>query len=92
MKFAPWSLKETYEMKANVPLTLAKLQAAATKQGLTIQEKHGRYRVVRKFALWEPAIEWLEVVAGGRYSLSLDDVQNLLMSAEVERARMTTGL
>jgi hypothetical protein len=79
-------------MKANVPHTLAELQAAATKQGLTIQEKYGRYRVVKKFSLWEPAIEWLELVAGGGYSLSLDDVQNLLTSVDVEYATMMTKL
>ncbi len=79
-------------MKANVPHTLAELQAAATKQGLTIQEKYGRYRVVKKFSLWEPAIEWLEVVAGEGYSLSLDDVQDLLTSADVEYAGMMTKL
>lgn len=79
-------------MKANIPHTWVELQAAATKQGLTIQERHGRYRVVKKFSLWEPAIEWVEVVAGGGFSLSLEDVQNLLISGDVEHARMMTGL
>ena len=79
-------------MTANVPPTLAELQASATKQGLTIQEKYGRYRVIKKFSLWEPAIEWLEVIAGGGYSLSLDEVRNLLISSDVERGKMMTGL
>lgn len=78
-------------MKANVPYTLAELQATATRHGLTIQEKYGRYRVVKKFALLEPAIEWLEVVAGGGYSLSLDGIRNLLSFHDAERDRMMTG-
>ena len=79
-------------MKANVTPSLAELQTAATTQGLTIQEKHGRYRVVRKFALWEPAIEWQELVAGSGYSLSLDEVRNLVIRNDVERGTMMTGI
>jgi hypothetical protein len=79
-------------MKAQIPPTLAEMQAAAARQGLTIQEKHGKYRVVRKFSLSEPAIEWVEVVTGGGFSLSLDAVRDLLISGDVERDRMMTGL
>jgi hypothetical protein len=79
-------------MKANVPFTLAELQATAARQGLTIQKKYGRYRVVRKFALFEPAVEWLEVVAGGGYSLSLDDVRTLLTGTEAGHGRVPTDI
>ena len=92
LTFAPWSSQEIYEMKANVPHTLAELQTVATTQGLTIQEKYGRYRVVKKFSLWKPAIEWQDVVAGSGYSLSLDNVRNLLIFTDVERGKMMTGL
>jgi hypothetical protein len=79
-------------MKAIVPFTLAELQAAAARQGLTVQQKYGRYRVVRKFALFEPAVEWIEVVAGGGYSLSLDDLRKLLTGTEAGRGRVPTGI
>jgi hypothetical protein len=79
-------------MKANVQHILAELQVMASRQGLTMQEKHGRYRLVKKFSLLEPAIEWVEVVTGGGYSLSLDDVRNVLMCNEVERGRLMTTL
>jgi hypothetical protein len=51
--------------------TLAELQAIAKEQGLVIEEKYGRYRVISKHAIKDLSITWRVVEAGAEYSLTL---------------------
>jgi hypothetical protein len=51
--------------------TLAELQAIAKEQGLVIEEKYGRYRVISKHSIKDLSITWRVVEAGAEYSLTL---------------------
>jgi hypothetical protein len=51
--------------------TLAELQTMAKQQGLAIEEKYGRFRVIRKHSIKDLSIEWRVVEAGAGYTLTL---------------------
>jgi len=58
--------------------TLKALYASAKEHNLTIEEKHGRYRVTRFCSIKDLSIEWRQVEAGAGYSLNLEELRAFL--------------
>lgn len=59
--------------------TFEELQEAAKEQRLSIEQKHGKYKVVRRFSE-----RFVVVEAGAGYSLDHDELREFLMSNMVD--------
>src|SRR5215210_5684170 len=71
-----WHLQEIYKMIIQSTHTLAELQSMANEQGLSIEEKYGRYRVISNHAIRDLSVKWRVVEAGAGYTLTLKGLYN----------------
>ncbi len=58
--------------------TLKALYTSAKEHNLTVEEKHGGYRVTRFCSIKDLSIEWRQVEAGAGYSLNLEELRAFL--------------